>query len=139
MGLEVVSNMELRKKAKSSYSVTSLSQNDSLIIHNSKSELAPPILWTGVPRQCNLALSSKNQTFNYVPKYGTRFVANTSVMNYMYLNKLKEDSILDSQEALEDNILKIQTALGKENKSANGSQRQLLNFESIEYTHGSQI
>jgi hypothetical protein len=48
MGLEVGSNMELRKKAKSSYSVTSLCQNDSLINHNSNSELAPPIFLTGV-------------------------------------------------------------------------------------------
>jgi len=50
-------------------------------------------------------------------------------MNYIYLNKLKEDSILDSSEQTEDNILKMTTGLGQENSFTNGSQTQQLNLE----------
>lgn len=56
----------------------------------------PPIFVKMPELRLKREQSSKNLTFNYYPKYGTRFVANSSVMNYMYLNKLREDSILDS-------------------------------------------
>ena len=92
----MVLNLELKKKAKSSISVTSEIQNDKHADENSKVGSMPPIFVNMHEIRLKREQSSKNLTFNYYPKYGTRFVANSSVMNYMYLNKLREDSILDS-------------------------------------------
>ena len=92
----MVLNLELRKKAKSSISVTSMNQNEKHPDKNDKLGSMPPIFVNMPELRLKREQSSKNLTFNYYPKYGTRFVANSSVMNYMYLNKLREDSILDS-------------------------------------------
>ena len=71
-------------------------QNEKHPDKDDKLSSLPPIFVSMPELRLKREQSGKNLTFNYYPKYGTRFVANSSVMNYMYLNKLREDSILDS-------------------------------------------
>jgi hypothetical protein len=96
MGLKVASSLELRKKAKSSFSVTTVKKlhdygrNDEI---ETQLELINSKITTS-----SKSSSSTNKTFAYTPKLGTNLIHTTALLNLMYLRNLQSDSKLSSSE-----------------------------------------